>query len=56
LVCYDAEGNHVRTVKLYGLSGNINELDIPKEARMAALWAEDTLYFTSAFTEATALR
>jgi hypothetical protein len=50
-VCYDAEGNYIATVKIYGLIGDINNLGIPPEARIAALWAEDPMYFTSAFTE-----
>jgi hypothetical protein len=56
LVCYDGEGNYVSTVNLSGLAGAIGELNIPPSARTAALWAEDTLYFTSAFTNVAPFR
>jgi len=56
LVCYDEQGNYVHTVNLSNLSGQISELDIPSNARTAALWAEDTQYFTSAFTYVTPIR
>ena len=56
LVCYDEQGNYVHTVNLSNLSGQISELDIPPTARTAALWAEDTQYFTSAFTYVTPIR
>jgi hypothetical protein len=56
LVCYDDQGNHVHTETLSSLSGQLSELNIPSEARTAALWAEDAQYFTSAFTYVTSLR
>jgi hypothetical protein len=56
LVCYDNEGKYVTTVKLSGLSGSLADLGIPANARTAALWADDTLYFTSAFTDIAPLR
>jgi hypothetical protein len=56
LVCYDGEGNYVSTVNLSGLSGSIDDLGIPQNARTAALWAEDARYFTSAFTDVAPLR
>jgi len=56
LVCYDEQGNYVHTANLSNLSGQISELDIPPTARTAALWAEDTQYFTSAFTYVTPIR
>ncbi|MDR2478481.1 MAG: hypothetical protein LBD48_04115 [Treponema sp.] len=54
LVCYDEQGNYVATVNLSALSGNAGDLGLPSNARSAALWAEDALYFTSAFTDVTA--
>ena len=56
LVCYDDQGNHVHTANLSNLSGQISDLNIPSNARTAALWAEDAQYFTSAFTYVTAIR
>jgi hypothetical protein len=56
LVCYDDQGNYVYTATLSSLNGQISELDIPSNARTAALWAEDAQYFTSAFTYVTSIR
>jgi len=56
LVCYDDHGNYVYTAVLSNLNGQISDLDIPSGARTAALWAEDTQYFTSAFTYVTPIR
>jgi hypothetical protein len=56
LVCYDEQGNYVHTARLVGLSGSIDDLGIPSQARTAALWAEDAQYFTSAFTNVVSLR
>jgi len=56
LVCYDDQGNYVHTETLSSLSGQLSELDIPSNARTAALWAEDAQYFTSAFTYVTSIR
>jgi len=56
LLCYDEKGSHVFSVVLAGLSGSIADLGIPSNARTAALWAEDTQYFTSALTNVTAIR
>jgi len=56
LVCYDNEGNYVFTANLTSLSGPVSELNIPSNARTAALWAEDAQYFTSAFTNVTPIR
>ena len=56
LVCYDDEGNYVFTANLTALSGQLSELNIPSNARTAALWAEDAQYFTSAFTNVTSIR
>ncbi|MDR2923134.1 MAG: hypothetical protein LBU85_07325 [Treponema sp.] len=56
LVCYDDQGNYVYTANLPGLNGQLSELDIPSNARTAALWAEDAQYFTSAFTYVAPIR
>jgi len=56
LVCYDEQGNYIYTVNLSNLSGQVSELNLPSNARTAALWAEDAQYFTSAFTYVTTIR
>ena len=56
LVSYDEQGNFLRTVELTSLSGTIASLNLPGNARLAALWAEDSLYFTSAFTYVVPIR
>ena len=56
LVSYDEQGNFLRTVELTSLSGTIASLNLPGNARLAALWAEDALYFTSAFTDVVPIR
>jgi hypothetical protein len=56
LVCYDGEGNYVSTINLNGLSGALPDLNIPQNARTAALWSEEPRYFTSAFTDVVLLR
>jgi len=56
LVCYDDQGNYNFTAALSKLSGTIEELGIPSQARTAALWAEDSQYFTSAYTDVSSLR
>jgi len=56
LVTYDAQGNFMRTLELDNLSGALDDLELPAAARLAALWAEDPLHFTSAFTDAVPIR
>lgn len=56
LICYDEQGNYVSTVNLSALSGGTGDLGFPATVRSAALWAEDALYFTSALTNAAAIR
>ena len=56
LVFYDDQGNYVHTETLSRLSGQLSELNIPSNARTAALWAEDTQYFTSAYTYVISIR
>jgi hypothetical protein len=56
LVCYDQQGNLVSVAALPSLTGTVHELEIPSAARSAALWAEDSIYFTSALTDVTPIR
>jgi len=56
LVCYDVEGNYVTTVELSSLTGSVSQLNLPSSVRTAALWAEDTAYFCSAFTNVVSVR
>ena len=56
LVCYDIEGNYSATVDLKSLTGSISQLGLPSSVRTAALWAEDTAYFSSAFTNVVSVR
>ncbi|MDR1588122.1 MAG: hypothetical protein LBS57_11750, partial [Treponema sp.] len=56
LVYYDAQGNYLSTQPLSAFFGSVRDLSLPDNARTAALWAEDPLYFTSAFTEVISLR
>ena len=56
LVCYDDQGNYVFTAVLDSPGGAIEDLGIPSQARTAALWAQDTQRFTSAFTDVASLR
>ncbi|MCL2557921.1 MAG: hypothetical protein FWE09_05530 [Treponema sp.] len=55
-VCYDEQGNFVGVVELSALSGSISSLNLPNGARLVALWAEDSLHYTSAFTNAQSIR
>jgi hypothetical protein len=50
LVCYDERGNYYSIVNIDTLSGPVSNLNLPSSIRSVALWAEDTQYFTSAFT------
>jgi hypothetical protein len=56
LVCYDQQGNAVRTIKVAELQGSIRSLNLPENAFSAALWAEDPEYRISAFTEVSGIR
>ena len=49
--CYDNQGNYLASVKLSSLSGNVSDLELPQNTRTVALWAEDPVYFTSAYTD-----
>jgi hypothetical protein len=50
-ICYDEQGNITLTLDMDAIEGRIADLDIPENARTAALWAEDAVYFTSALTD-----
>jgi hypothetical protein len=56
LVCYDEQGNYVHTAHLVALTGTIDDLNLPSNARTAALWAQDTQRFTSAYTDVAVIR
>jgi len=56
IISYDEQGNFLRTVELTGLTGTLDSLNLPGNARLAALWAEDALHFTSAFTDVVPIR
>ncbi|GHV37776.1 hypothetical protein AGMMS49546_06670 [Spirochaetia bacterium] len=55
-VCYDEQGNFVKTLPLTSLAGELSELDIPAAVKTIALWAEDPEYLTSAFTNMASIR
>jgi hypothetical protein len=56
LVCYDRAGNYTSTVEVSSFSGSISQLNLPTAVRSAALWAEDPVHFTSAFTNVVPVR
>jgi hypothetical protein len=56
LICYGSSGEYISTLKLSALTASVSSLSLPSNARSAALWAEDSLYFVSALTEAVSLR
>jgi len=56
IVSYDEQGNFLRTVELTELSGTVESLGLPHNARLAALWAEDPTHITSAFTDVVTIR
>ena len=55
-IVYDQQGNILRTLSIFSTEGDISELNIPSNARLLALWAQDSEYHTSALTEAVSLR
>jgi hypothetical protein len=55
-ICYDEQGNIISVLILDTIEGRVSDLDIPANARAAALWAEDSAYFTSALTDVAPLR
>ena len=56
LVCYDESGNYLVTVTLDSLAGSMGDLSVPDNARTAALWAQDSQFFTSAFTNVASIQ
>ncbi|QQO08209.1 hypothetical protein [Breznakiella homolactica] len=56
LVCYSENGIYLRTLELPEPEGDIESLGLPRDARAAALWAEDPEYQTSALTDVVPLR
>jgi len=50
LVCYDERGGFFSIINLTTLTGTVSSLELPRNVRSVALWAEDAQYFTSAFT------
>jgi len=55
LVCYDNTGTYAATVNITSKTGSVSSLNLPSNARTAALWAEDEANFCSAFTNAVSL-
>jgi hypothetical protein len=55
-ICYDEEGNYLRTQEIANLEGALAELGLTSNTRAAALWAEDPEYFSSALTNLLPLR
>jgi hypothetical protein len=56
LICYDNEGRYVSTVDLQSLSGTVASLGMPSNVRTVALWAEDPVYYCSAYTYVASVR
>ena len=56
LVVYDARGDFLGMVELSDLAGPVSGIGIPTGGSLAALWAEDSPRFTSAFTDAVPIR
>ena len=50
LIGYDRAGNYSTTIELETLTGPVSLLNLPSAVRTVALWAEDTAFFCSAFT------
>jgi hypothetical protein len=50
-VCCDAQGEALGIVGLIDLGGPLSSLDIPRDTRSIALWAEDPEYLSSAMTD-----
>jgi hypothetical protein len=55
LLFYDGRGNFLATVSLSNLAGLIRDLNVPSDAQLVALWAQDAQRFTSAMTNVTAI-
>jgi hypothetical protein len=55
-ICYDGSGAFLRNVPVANLEASLLELDLPRETRAVALWAEESEYFTSALTDVVSTR
>jgi len=55
-IAYDQQGSIIRTMAVSNIEGNIADLSVPGNARLLALWAQDSEYHTSAVTEAISFR
>ncbi|MDR3170015.1 MAG: hypothetical protein LBU17_00135 [Treponema sp.] len=56
LICYDGEGNFLKTIAVTTLEGTFSKLGLPSGAKTVALWAEDDEYYTAAFTNGIPIR
>jgi hypothetical protein len=55
-ICYDGSGAFLRNIPVTVLEGELASLDLPRETRAVALWAEESEYFTSALTDVVSTR
>jgi hypothetical protein len=55
-ICYDNTGAFLKNVPVDILEGELTILNLPKETRGIALWAEESGYFTSALTDVVSIR
>ncbi|MDR3146117.1 MAG: hypothetical protein LBU21_07555 [Treponema sp.] len=53
-ICYDLEGNYIKTQALRALEGVFADLELPSNVAGVALWAEDPEYQVSALTDVAA--
>jgi hypothetical protein len=56
LLCYDESGNLVQIVALSASEGAVGSIGLSSQIIAASLWAEDTEYQISAFTDAVSVR
>ncbi|MDR2403221.1 MAG: hypothetical protein LBD78_04255 [Spirochaetaceae bacterium] len=54
LICYDLEGNYIKTQPLTAYEGVFTDLDLPSNVAGVALWTEDPEYHVSALTDVVA--
>ncbi len=52
---YDAQGVYVQTITITSLEGSVADIAFNSNVQSVALWAEDSLYATSALTDAQSL-
>jgi hypothetical protein len=55
-ICYDEQGNTVAVLSPEHNEGQVSDLGLPSDARAVALWAEDSVYYTSVLTDVVPLR